>query len=360
MEEFQRWGRGRLAGLLVTLAALLLPATASAADSIYWTAESGRYDPGRRTRTARAPPRPCSAARRPCGVAIDPAAGKIYWTNFGGAGSGSRTWTARVPRRPCSTARGPCAGWRSTRRRTRCTGPTSAPTDPGREPGRHGKPRDLFNRGRPERGGDRPRSRQDLLDRPVRRHRQVANLDGTGTPATLFGHAARTTRSAWRSTPQPARSTGPTSTCRQGPSREPGRLGHRLEPVQRREPAGRGGDRPRGGQDLLGQLHRRRDPGREPDGTGTASTLFGGEGGPLFAALLRAPVGTGAPTISGGAGSAMSSPAARGLGARPARCVPVRAPRSVHLSVAKERVGPIGGDTDRPSRPPSPAPTPAV
>jgi hypothetical protein len=37
------------------------------------------------------------------------------------------------------------------------------------------------------------------------------------------------------------------------------------------------------------------------DGTGTVSTLFGGEGASLFAALVKAPVNTGRPAISGGA-----------------------------------------------------------
>ena len=37
------------------------------------------------------------------------------------------------------------------------------------------------------------------------------------------------------------------------------------------------------------------------DGTGTVSTLFGGEGASLFAALVKAPVNTVRPEISGGA-----------------------------------------------------------
>ena len=104
MEEFQRWGRGRLLGLLLALAALLLPASAGAADKIYWGAESGGT-----IRTASLDGSGTAATlfgseSAPCGVAIDPAAGKIYWANFGSDGirvanlDGSGTASRRTPR----------------------------------------------------------------------------------------------------------------------------------------------------------------------------------------------------------------------------------------------------------------------
>ena len=73
------------------------------------------------------------------------------------------------------------------------------------------------------------------------------------------------------------------------------------DPVQQPD-AERAGDRPSDEQDLLDKLDVR--PGIRVgnlDGTGTASTLFGGESASLFAAMLKAPVGTGNPEISGGA-----------------------------------------------------------
>ena len=78
----------RMAGLLAVLVGLLLPASASAADSIYWSREDfpqsirvrkPRRDTGLdRLRTL------FSDGGAPCGVALNPAAGKIYWANFGG------------------------------------------------------------------------------------------------------------------------------------------------------------------------------------------------------------------------------------------------------------------------------------
>ena len=229
----------RFALFAVVLA--LLPATASAADSIYWGNEcAGTIRSG--TWTARAPPRPCSSSEGgPCGVAIDPAAGKIYWANFNsgkirvanldGSGTASTLF---------DDGRATCAGWRSTPRTTRSTGPTRqhGTIRVGNLDG-SGTASTLFTdrRKRPERGGDRPRGRQDLLDQPVHRR---------------------------------------------GPGREPGRLGHRLDPVRREDnPIGVAID-PAAGKIYWTDLGSRHGPG--PGGTwtapGTASTLFGGESGP--------------------------------------------------------------------------------
>ena len=83
---------GRVA-LLATLAALFLPAAASAADSIYWGNEgSGTVQFGNLDGTGSVGSL-FGGESAPCGVAIDSAAGKIYWANFNGNDPG------REPRR---------------------------------------------------------------------------------------------------------------------------------------------------------------------------------------------------------------------------------------------------------------------
>jgi uncharacterized protein (DUF2147 family) len=64
--------------LVAVLAALLLPATASAADSIYWGNEFNAVRVGNLDGTGAQD----VVAGKPCGVAIDAAAGKIYWANW--------------------------------------------------------------------------------------------------------------------------------------------------------------------------------------------------------------------------------------------------------------------------------------
>ena len=125
MEEFQRWGRARLAGLLVTVAALLLPASASAADSIYWSREDfpesirvGNLDGSVSTTPPISPRTLFGDGGAPCGVALDPAAGKIYWANFGGGeiqvanldGSGTATPLITGQDNPCGVTVDPAAG----------------------------------------------------------------------------------------------------------------------------------------------------------------------------------------------------------------------------------------------------------
>ena len=71
--------------LFALLAMLLLPATANAADSLYWGNRERRHDPGRKPGRLGEPWVPDrSGEGGPCGVALDPAAGKVYWANFGG------------------------------------------------------------------------------------------------------------------------------------------------------------------------------------------------------------------------------------------------------------------------------------
>ena len=268
----------RTAGLLAVLVALLLPASASATDSIYWSNEDGsnsiRYGPlsgdnggstpaqtlfndggvlagwrstprparptgrtgtrgrsGSATWTARERHRPSSTRLgNVCGVAVDPANDKIYWANFS-------TQEIRV---------GNLDG----------TGtPLTLFTDPG--------------------GSDPSGVAIDPADNKIYWTNQhsdqvrVGNLDGTGSASTLFGgdvpsQPPRTTRSASRSTPRPARSTGPTLSAARSGSGPWGQ--QRGQPTTLFfAPAERAGGRPYGEQDLLGQLDvRLGDPGREP------------------------------------------------------------------------------------------------
>src|SRR5215475_12103459 len=78
----------RTAGLLAVLVALLLPASASAADSIYWSNEDGsnsiRYGPLSGDNGGSTPAQTLfdDGFVNVCGVAVDPANNKIYWANF--------------------------------------------------------------------------------------------------------------------------------------------------------------------------------------------------------------------------------------------------------------------------------------
>ncbi len=88
MEAIQ--GRGlkffRRTGLFAVLLALLLPATASAADSIYWSREDGfnsiRVGNLDGSVSPTSPKTLFDDPGRPCGVALNPAGGKIYWANW--------------------------------------------------------------------------------------------------------------------------------------------------------------------------------------------------------------------------------------------------------------------------------------
>ena len=157
---------------LVFVAAVtaLLPAGAGAADGagarIYWSNESGavrfaNVDGSGRTTLF-------GGEGGPCGVALDPAAGKVYWTNFNsgeiraanldGSGTASTLFTDAGSRVRCRAR---------PRRREDLLGELQRKLDPRREPRRDGRRRNTFCRAagkRSEWGRDRPRRRQDLLD----------------------------------------------------------------------------------------------------------------------------------------------------------------------------------------------------
>ena len=99
--------------MLGFVAALLLPASASAADSIYWASESGFVGVGNLDGSGTASTL-FGSEGGPCGVAIDPAADKIYWTNFSsgtvrvanldGTGTASTLTNASSEGNPCGVA----------------------------------------------------------------------------------------------------------------------------------------------------------------------------------------------------------------------------------------------------------------
>ena len=69
---------------LLAIVVAVLPATASAADSIYWGNEGGDTIQVGNLDGSGSPSTLVGGGGGPCGVALDPAAGKIYWANFNG------------------------------------------------------------------------------------------------------------------------------------------------------------------------------------------------------------------------------------------------------------------------------------
>ena len=187
-----------------------------------------------------------------CGVAVDPAASKIYWANFStneirvanldGTGAAATLFTDPAGSAPSGVAIDPADN------KIYWTNQFSDEVRAGNLDGSGTAADPVWRRGQPDRGRGRPGGRQDLLDRPRLRH---------------------------------------------GPGRAPGgqhASGTATDPVQQ-PGAERAGDRPNGEQDLLGKLDVRLGirVGNLEAAPGTASTLFGGESRPLFAALLKAP-----------------------------------------------------------------------
>ena len=136
MKVVQDQGRTvRRAALLATLVSLLLPAAASAADSVHWASESGFVGVGNLDGSGTASTL-FGSEGGPCGVAIDSYKEKIYWANFSSGtirvanldGSGTASTRDRA-RRSRSTSCAAAAARRSrrgggrTRRRDARVGP---------------------------------------------------------------------------------------------------------------------------------------------------------------------------------------------------------------------------------------------
>ena len=325
-----------------------------------------------------APPILVRPGGTPCGVAIDPAAGtdgKIYWAGSVSMRSTSGTSMARTSTtcitgedNPCGVAIDPAAQQDllgqlrhdairianldgSTTQSRPCSTPCPV--------------------GRPERGCDRPGAQQDLLDqpgsrRPQRRGRESRTWHGGDTQAIVY-QPSQSDRGGHRRR-GPAASTGPTSVrAAAGPvrsgAREPRRL-HRsrdqpTDPVHCRGRPGWGRDRPRGQQDLLGQLRRwhdlEREPGRPEPAPRPCSAARGAPRTSPCCCARRS--GTAAPAISE-AGDDLSCSqgewASDLLGA-----FLYRAPNDLRVSVAAGRERDPRRNRIRPSRPPGPVPTPA-
>ena len=333
MDVVQNRGKNiRRVALLAALAALLLPASASAADSIYWASESGFVGVGNLDGSGTASTLfgseggPVRGGDRPRGR--QDLLGQLQLRRDPGREPGRHGHRLDPVRRRGRS----CAGWRSTPRRTRSTGPTSPPTRSGsRNLDGSGTASTLFRR----RGSAPSGVAIDPAANKIYWTNQIGPTgSGSGTWTARAPprpcSAARPTRSGWRSTPRPARSTGPTSArCCSGPGTirvgnldgsgtastlfgsEAGPAGVAIDPAANKIYWGNFGS----GAIRVGNL----------DGTGTAATLFSGEGFAIFAALLRdADAAPGLRPSPASTRSARSSPAARGLGARPARSVPVQ------------------------------------
>ena len=297
--------------LLAGLAALLVPAAASAADSIYWGNEFSALRSGNLDGTGAQD----VVAGKPCGVAIDAAAGKIYWANWDPGkiqradldvtdadndGPDVETLFDAPGNHLCGVAVDPAnneifwANYTSNEIRVGNldgTGASTLFTDPGGSA--------------PSGVAIDPTAGKIYWTNQFSDQVRVGNLDGSGTASTLFGSGAAV------------------------PTVERNPIGVAINPaagkiywtdlgsgqVRVGNLDGTGASTLFGDESSPGGLAI--DPGANKiywgtfgpgvirtgnlDGTGTASTLFSGEFNSLFAALLRKPVSSEPPTISGGA-----------------------------------------------------------
>ena len=287
-----------------------LPAIASADDSIYWSREQGtdsiRHGLLTGDNGGSTPAQTLfDDGGRPCGIAADPAAGKIYWAtwdtgeirvaNVAGIGSASTLFTA-PGNNLCGVAVDPTAGkiyWANfTTNEIRVgnlngTGASTLFTDPGGSA--------------PSGVAIDPPNNKIYWTNQFSDEVRAGNLDGSGTAQTLFGGEDNPIgvaadpaagRIYWTDLVAGTVRVGPlggsgvgaaqtlfTSTTPAGPAIDP--TTNKIYWTSWTSGLGI----------RVGNL----------DGTGTASTLFGGEGASLFAALVKVPVNTGRPAISGGA-----------------------------------------------------------
>jgi DNA-binding beta-propeller fold protein YncE len=307
------------AAVFATLLALVLPASASAGDSIFWGNESsGTIQVGNLDGSG-SPSSPRSGEGGPCGVALDPAAGKIYWANFNGGeiqvanldGSGPVTTLIGGQDNPCGVTVDPATDriyWAefceipgttcgTIRGADLADVPGTAETLVPGEAGPSGVALDLA-------AGKIYWTNQSPAGTPPGSVRR-ANLDGSspetvvGNQANPLGVAINAGKIYWTNlgsgavrAADLADVAGTTTTLFSG---ENGPGGVAVGPT-----AGKiYWVTFFGGAVRVGNL----------DGTGIASTLgasFGGQSNPLLPALLHRPVGTGVPVISSGAGGELT------------------------------------------------------
>jgi uncharacterized protein (DUF2147 family) len=286
----------------------LLPATASAADSIYWSREQGSESVRQGLLTGANGAQTVFNDGSPCGIAANPAAGKIYWANWNegqirvanldGTGTAS-TLFAAPGGRLCGVAVDPAAGkvyWANFDTNEIRVGnldgtgtPLTLFTDPG---GSH-----------PSGVAIDPANNKIYWTNQDSNEVRAGNLDGSGAAQTLFSAEANPIGVAanpaagkiyWTDLESGAVRAGPLGGSAAGApqtlfSEAPnGPSGPAIDPTTNKIywTSWQSGSGIR-----VGNL----------DGTGTPSTLFNGEGASLFAALVKAPVNTGRPAISGGA-----------------------------------------------------------
>jgi hypothetical protein len=302
--------------LVAVLAALLLPATASAADSIYWGNEFNAVRVGNLDGTGAQD----VVAGKPCGVAIDAAAGKIYWANWDPGkiqradldvtdadndGPDVETLFDAPGNNLCGVAVDPAnnkiywANFSTNEIRVGNLQGTSASTlftDPSGSA--------------PSGVAIDPTAGKIYWTNQFTDQVRVGNLNGSGTPSTLFGRDAAVPtveRNPIGVAINPAAGKiywTDLGSCCSGPGQV--RVGN-LD--------GTGASTLFGDEVSPGGLAI--DPGANKiywatfgggairsgnlNGTGTASSLFGGEYNPLFPALLRKPLSTEPPEVLGGA-----------------------------------------------------------
>ena len=288
----------------------LVAATASAADSIYWSRETGsesiRYGPLTGANGGSTPAQTLfEDDGRPCGIALDPAAGKIYWANWAGSeiraanldGTGTPSTLFAAPgNRLCGVAVDPAArkvywaNFSTNEIRTgnlNGTGASTLFTDPAGSA--------------PSGVAIDPGSNKIYWTNQFSDEVRAGNLDGSGAAQTLFsgednpiGVAADPVAGKvyWTDLNSDTVRVGPLAGSTAGAAQtlfnSASPSGPAIDPTANKIywaswTSGLG--------IRTGNL----------DGTGTISTLFGGETQPLFAALLKAPVNTVRPEISGGA-----------------------------------------------------------
>ncbi|MGH2965428.1 MAG: hypothetical protein ACRDMH_08605 [Solirubrobacterales bacterium] len=294
----------RHVALIMTVIGVLLPAAASAADGIHWASESGFVGVGNLDGSGSASTL-FGSEGGPCGVAIDSYKEKIYWANFNSGtirvanldGSGAASTLFGSEGSPCGVAIDPADGkiyWANfssgTIRVANLDGSGTASTLYGSESGPSGVAID-------------PAANKIYWTNQVGTTGvRVGNLDGSGSASTLFGGEANPIGLAidpaankvyWAdlgsccSGPGAIRvgnldGSGTASTLFGG---EAGPAGVAIDPTTSKIYWANFGP----GVIRVGNL----------DGSGTPADLFTGQGFANFPVLLRAPVGTEPPTISG-------------------------------------------------------------
>ena len=288
----------------------LLAGTASAADSIYWSretlGESIRHGPLTGANGGSTPAQTLfNEPGRPCGIALNPTARKIYWATWTGGeirvanlnGTGTPSTLLAAPGdQLCGVAVDPVgrkiywanfttneirvANLNGTRAATLFTEPAgSAPSGVTIDPANN----------------------KIYWTNQFSDEVRAGNLDGSGTPQTLFagednpiGVAADPAAGKiyWADLDSDTVRVGPLGGSTVGIPQtlfnSPSPSGPAIDPTENKIYWA----------SWTSSLGIRSG---NLDGTETVSTLFGGETAPVFAALLKAPLNTQRPRISGGA-----------------------------------------------------------